>query len=268
MNAAPAPLFEVQNLAKNFGGLAAVRDVSFAVKPSQIVGLIGPNGAGKSTLFNLISGVHLPTSGRILFQGREITRFGPHRVAKLGIGRAFQAVTLFKKLSTFENVLNAFHLFYRQPAWKSFLHTRAAREEEAEAASAALELLDLVGLTKEKNELAENLPHGHQKILGVCIALAVRPKLLLLDEPLCGMHPEEAATMIKVIQRVREQGIAIILVEHNIDSVMRLCDRIVVLNFGKKIAEGMPEHIRNHPEVIEAYLGREDEEGEGLCCLS
>jgi branched-chain amino acid transport system ATP-binding protein len=255
-----AAFFEARNITKNFGGLAAVSEVSFSVKPSEILGLIGPNGAGKSTVFNLISGFHPLTSGAISFQGREITGLKPHRITALGIGRAFQAVSLFMKLSAFDNVLSGFHLFYRQGLWKSFLHTPAARKEDRLAEEQVLEILDFMGLLEAKDQVAQNLPHGHQKILGVCVALATRPSLLLLDEPLVGMHPEETEAMMRVIQQIRDRGITIILVEHNIGAVMRLCDRIIVLNQGRKIAEGVPEEIRNNPEVIEAYLGTDEEE--------
>jgi len=254
------PLFEVQNITKYFGGLAAVSQVNFSVYPSEILGLIGPNGAGKSTVFNLISGFHPLTSGNIIFKGEDITGLKPHMIAKRGIGRAFQAVTLFMKLSVLENVLNGFHLYYSQGAWKSFLHMPSARHEESSAKKEALEILEFIGLNDVRGQLAQNLPHGHQKILGVCIALAIRPTLLLLDEPLTGMHSEETEAMMNVIRQIRERGITIILVEHNIDAVMRLCDRIIVLNHGRKIAEGLPLEIRNHKEVIEAYLGTDEEE--------
>jgi branched-chain amino acid transport system ATP-binding protein len=254
------PLFEARSITKNFGGLAAVNQVGFSVYPSEIMGLIGPNGAGKTTVFNLISGFHPLTSGNIIFKGEDITGLKPHKVAELGIGRAFQAVTLFMKLSAFENVLNGFHLFYRQGAWKSFLHMPVARKEERSAEDKVLEILEFMGLLDVKDQLAQNLPHGHQKVLGVCVALATIPTLLLLDEPLVGMNPEETEVMLKVIRRIRDRGITIILVEHNIDAVMRLCDRIVVLNHGRKIAEGLPDEIRNNEEVIEAYLGTDEEE--------
>jgi branched-chain amino acid transport system ATP-binding protein len=259
MNDAP-PLFEVRNITKHFGGLQAVSDVNFTVRPSEILGLIGPNGAGKSTVFNLISGFHPLTSGHIFFKGEDITGRKAHKIVELGIGRAFQEATLFMKLSVLENVLSGFHLYYRQGIWKSFLHTPAARSEENLVKTKVLEILQFMGLSAVKDQLALNLPHGHQKILGVCIALATQPTLLLLDEPLTGMHPEETEEMIRVIRQIRDRGVTIILVEHNIDAVMRLCDRIVVLNQGRKIAEGLPQEIRNHKEVIEAYLGTDDDE--------
>lgn len=256
------PLFEVRRITKNFGGLQAVSDVSFSVLTGEIMGLIGPNGAGKSTVFNLISGFHPLSSGNVIFKGEDITGCKAHTIAKIGIGRAFQEVTLFMKLSVLENVLSGFHLYYQQSAWKSVLHTPAAKNEEKRARQEALEIIEFMGLSAVKDQPAQNLPHGHQKILGVCIALATHPTLLLLDEPLTGMHPEETEEMMRVIRHIRERGMTIVLVEHNIDAVMRLCDRIVVLNHGKKIAEGLPREIRNHKEVIEAYLGSDDNDEE------
>lgn len=254
------PLFEVRNITKHFGGLQAVSDVNFVVLPGEILGLIGPNGAGKSTVFNLISGFHPLSSGNVIFKGEDITGRKAHKITELGIGRAFQEVTLFMKLSVLENVLSGFHLYYHQPAWKSFFRTPAAKNEENEAKKEVLEILQFMGLSAVQDQLAQNLPHGHQKILGVCIALATHPTLLLLDEPLTGMHPEETEEMMRVIRQIRDRGVTIILVEHNIDAVMRLCDRIVVLNQGRKIAEGLPQEIRNHKDVIEAYLGTDDDE--------
>jgi branched-chain amino acid transport system ATP-binding protein len=256
-------LLECYKLTKNFGGLAAVNDLQFHVGQGEILGLIGPNGAGKSTVFNLINGFIPVTRGRVVFEGRDITGLKAHRIARLGIGRAFQAATLFMKLSVFENVFNGFHLRYRKSAGTSFLHTRGAKEEEAAAREEAEKILRFMGLAKLKEVLAQNLPHGHQKMLGVCLAMAIRPRLLLLDEPLTGMHPEEATAMAEVITRIRDSGVAIILVEHNIGAVMRLCDRIVVMNQGRKIAEGLPGEIAENQEVIEAYLGTDDEEGDG-----
>ena len=189
------PLLEIFKLTKHFGGLAAVNDLEFHVGQGEILGLIGPNGAGKSTVFNLINGFLPVTRGRITYEGRDITGFKAHRIARLGIGRAFQASTLFMKLSVFENVFNGFHLRYQKAAWRSFLHTRAAREEEERAREEAMEILRFMGLERLGGILAQNLPHGHQKMLGVCIAMAIRPKLLLLDEPLAGMHPEETTAM-------------------------------------------------------------------------
>ena len=253
-------ILSVRNLTKMFGGLSAVDRLDFDLHEGEILGLIGPNGSGKSTVFNLISGFLPVTFGRIGFAGRDITGFRAHRIARLGIGRAFQASTLFMELSVFDNVFNGFHLRYKTSQWKSFLHLPEARREERDAGLDVMEILNFMGLEQHKDVLAKNLPHGHQKTLGVCLAMVTRPRILLLDEPLAGMHPEEALAMGTIITRIRESGVTIILVEHNITAVMRLCDRIVVLNQGRKIAEGLPVEIAENSEVIEAYLGRDEDE--------
>ena len=252
-------LLELRKVSKRFGGLSALSDIDLNVHEGEIVGLIGPNGAGKSTLFNVVNGFQRPSAGAVLFTEREITGLKPDTIARIGIGRAFQASTLFMRLTAFQNVFNGFHLYYRQPVWKSFLHTPGAVKEEKRVRDKALEILTFMGLAASKDVLAQNLPYGHQKILGVCIALATEPRLLLLDEPFTGMHPEETSVMVHLIGRLREKGLTILVVEHNMDAIMRLCDRIAVLNQGRKIAEGLPDEITSNREVIDAYLGTEED---------
>lgn len=249
-------LLEIRNLSKYFGGLAAVRDLDLQVFDSEILGLIGPNGAGKTTLFNVVSGFYLPTSGKVMLKGEGITGLRADQIAQRGIGRTFQASTLFMQLTVFDNVLSGFHKHYGQPGWKAFLHSPAARKEEMFAKQRAMEILEFMELASLKNELAGNLPHGYQRTLGVCVALATEAELLLLDEPMTGMNPSETLDMIRKIEQIQEKGTTIVIVEHDMRAVMNLCNRIVVLNYGRKIAEGSPEEIRENEEVIEAYLGR------------
>ena len=231
-------MLEVNKLTKYFGGLAAVKELDLHVNTSEILGLIGPNGAGKTTFFNVVSGFYPPTSGRVLFEGQDISRFKAHDVAHQGICRTFQASTLFMKLSVLENVFTGYHMSYSTGLLKRILHAPSALKEEAAFKQRALELLEFMGMASLKDELAANLPHGFQRILGMAMALATDPKLLLLDEPATGMNPNETETMIHLIRQIRDRGITIILVEHDMKAVMDLCDRIIVLNFGQKIAEG------------------------------
>ena len=253
-------LLEVRGLTKNFGGLAAVSGLDFDVNEGEILGIIGPNGAGKSTIFNIICGSISPTSGTLIFQGENITRLPPHQIAKRGITRLFQGNILFRNFTVVTNVLIGLHLQTGIGLFGFLFGTPAARHRENSLYSKAMEILQLVELTKEANELASSQPHGKQRLLGLAIALANEPKLLLLDEPVTGMNAEEVTTMVAMIKTLREKkGITSIVVEHNMRAVMGLCDRIVTISHGKKIAEGSPKEIAKNPAVIEAYLGAEQD---------
>ena len=251
--AAPMSLLEVRDLSRHFGGLAAVNNLSFSVDEGVIHGLIGPNGAGKTTTFNVISGFYRPTAGEVLFDGRRISGQRPSRIAARGVVRTFQATTLFQELSVFENVLIGCHL-RSQVGPISALFGTSRRAERASETRAA-EILEFLGLGDRRDDETVNLPHGHQRALGIAVALAAEPKLILLDEPFTGMNPEETRQMMKLVERVRSEGVTVLLVEHDMQAVMGLCERITVLSFGELLAQGTPDEIRADPAVIEAYLG-------------
>ena len=250
-------LLEVRQLNKRFGGLLAVSDLDMTVEEGEIRGIIGPNGAGKTTLFNVISGTYRPTSGDVFLNGDKLTGLRPSRIAAKGGVRTFQRSAMFSDFSVLENVLIARHLHAREGLLGAILGTVRSMEKANE--TRALEILDFIGLSAFKDELAPNLSHGHQRALGVAMALATEPRILMLDEPVAGMNLAETKRMTEIIRSLRDEwNITILLVEHDMKTVMGLCEYITVLNFGKKLTEGVPAEIVSNPEVIEAYLGSDD----------
>jgi branched-chain amino acid transport system ATP-binding protein len=247
-------ILEITGLTKSFGGLTAVSNIDIKVEDGDILGFIGPNGAGKTTFFNLITGVIRPTKGKVVYKGKDITGKKSHEIAELGIGRTFQLNPLFPNFTVAQNVLSSFQLRPRSSLAGTFFNSRDYRKNEAYILEQSLEILKLVGLYKVKDELAKNQPHGYQKMLGVARALAIKPDLLLLDEPIAGMNPDEIENTIEAIKRTSQLGVTIILVEHNM-KILEICNRVVVINFGQKIVEGSPQEIKENPEVIKAYLG-------------
>lgn len=252
------PILEAQALTRQFGGLIAVNNVSFTVQQGEIFGLIGPNGAGKTTLFNTITGLIQPSSGKIFYQGEEISQLRPYEIAAKGIARTFQNIRLFGELSALENVIIACHLDIKSNLFQGVLGLPFARLQENKAKKKAWDLLELVGLSERAFEKAKNLPYGEQRRLEIARALALSPKMLLLDEPAAGMNPNEKHQLSEFIRELRGMfNLTIILIEHHVPLVMGLCDRIAVLDFGQLIALGEPALVKNDPAVIEAYLGDE-----------
>jgi len=249
-------MLEIQGLTKYFGGLAAIWDLNFEVRQQEILGLIGPNGAGKTTLFNTITGFLRLDDGKISFKGERIGGLRPDQIAKKGIVRTFQHSTLFEEGTALWNVMAGFHMHTKTGLWRALFNSDRYRREEDAFQSNAEGILEFMGLGEWKKVLVRNLPHGQKRGLGICLALATKPELLLLDEPATGLTEEERVILMERIKALKEKGISIILVEHNMQVVMGVCDRVVVMNFGRKIAEGAPEEIQENEAVQEAYLGK------------